>query len=98
MKTLRGLTLNGMAFQFHKARPGAARLGLLHCVIRAVVWRYLNDVACRFRPLIQALLNRFVNGEYFKWASRSTWDVISELTADAQLRALLCGQVQYLDA
>jgi all-trans-retinol 13,14-reductase len=45
-----------------------------------------------FHPWIQWFLNKFVNGEYFKWAGKNTWDVISELTDDKELRSLLCGQ------
>ena len=43
------------------------------------------------RP-IQWLINKLLNTEYFTWASKSTWDVVSGLTQNKRLRALLCGQ------
>jgi hypothetical protein len=45
-----------------------------------------------FHPIVQWVLNKTLNREYFRWASRSTWDVVSELTANKRLRAILCGQ------
>ena len=45
-----------------------------------------------FHPIVQWVLNKTLNREYFRWASRSTWDVVSELTTNKRLRAILCGQ------
>jgi all-trans-retinol 13,14-reductase len=43
------------------------------------------------RP-VQWLLNKFMNKEYFKYANTSTWDMVSSLTTNKRLRAILCGQ------
>ena len=42
--------------------------------------------------MLQWVLNKLLNGEYFTWAGKSTWDVVSALTEDKRLRAILCGQ------
>ena len=41
---------------------------------------------------IQKFLNRFVNGEYFSYAMKSTWEVVCECVKSKRLRAILCGQ------
>jgi all-trans-retinol 13,14-reductase len=45
-----------------------------------------------FPVWVQRLLNCVANREYFKWARATTWSVVSELTPNPRLRALLCGQ------
>ena len=45
-----------------------------------------------FSPWIQYLLNKLVNKEYFEFASKSTWDVVCQLTSNKRLRGILCGQ------
>ena len=45
-----------------------------------------------FSPWLQWLLNKLLNTEYFRLASKTAWEVVSELTEDKKLRALLCGQ------
>eukprot|EP00656_Telonema_subtile_P037929 TRINITY_DN4238_c0_g1_i2.p1 TRINITY_DN4238_c0_g1~~TRINITY_DN4238_c0_g1_i2.p1 ORF type:complete len:623 (-),score=163.51 TRINITY_DN4238_c0_g1_i2:110-1978(-) len=45
-----------------------------------------------FHPVVMRLVNKFVNADYFKWASSSTEQVIGSMFTDKRLRALLCSQ------
>ena len=45
-----------------------------------------------FPSWLQSLMNRFVNQEYFEFASKTTHEVAASLTKDKRLIAILCGQ------
>ena len=45
-----------------------------------------------FPKWMQWLMNRTVNQEYFKLASKTTHEVASSLTKNKRLVAILCGQ------
>ena len=45
-----------------------------------------------FPRWLQKLINVFVNGDYFELAGKTTWEVVSSLTSNARLKAVLCGQ------
>lgn len=57
--------------------------------LNASPWSLLFQL---FHPLLQRLINFFLCGTYFEYASRTAADVVASLTTDEKLRALLCSQ------
>jgi all-trans-retinol 13,14-reductase len=45
-----------------------------------------------FKPWLSKSLGWFIRKRYARYSQRSTWDVLSELTQDERLIAVLCGQ------
>lgn len=82
--------INGLATRFPSERRAIEQYAALVQKVNKSADLYFY--AKLFPRPLQWLITTFLCGEYFAYASRTALDVVSSLTANEQLRALLCSQ------